>query len=99
MDLSELEVELNAVGLALNFEKCTVFPSAGTNTEVLNSSFPRWQWDDTCNNKFLGSAIGSAEFCEALAAKRANKAKQLQERISLLDDTQCGLHLLRSCAS
>lgn len=47
----------------------------------------------------LGSAFGPEPFCEALTAKRSDKAQHILARLRGMQDSQSALLLLRYCAN
>ena len=49
--------------------------------------------------KVLGAAIGSKAYCENVTRKRAKKAEKVLQAIAEIEDTHCGYHLARVCAS
>ena len=96
---SFLEEELSEIGLDLEFPKSEAVPAAGVQFTGARDRFRDFAWVDSGNFKLLGAPIGSAEFCEAHARKRVEKAGPLFKAIRNFHHVQGGLLLLRHCAS
>ena len=82
------------VGLKLNLRKCEVW---GRNPGAMKE-FPA----EVCRCEpegfeLLGVGIGSTELCERVLAKRVGKIKEALTMLSVIDDTQAELCLLRCC--
>ena len=91
-----INVESTNIGLELNTSKCELWWP--TRSEEWNTFPPAVQRINSDGIEFLGAGIGSPRFVNELNASRAEKAANLQSLITEMDDPQCELLLLRSCA-
>ena len=94
--LEYLRQESEKFGLRLNLSKCEVWwPSTYSDLTIFPSAVARV---DTSGIEFLGAGIGTPEFVDHLVKSRVEKATILHELIPQMDDPQCELALLRTCA-
>ena len=98
--ISLLKASAPRLGLRLNMAKCElVSPTPkglGVNWDLFDQLIPRNL--DGCF-KFLGTPIGSDEYCQQLTKQRATKVQECLDAIGELANPQVALTLLRSCAS
>ena len=103
-----LESRCPALGLSLNHSKCElVLPGEDTDAN-LDELFPRdLLWDKETGEsrvflkgcfEILGASVGDKDFCENYTRGKVEKATQLLQQISCIEDPQVALRLLRNCA-
>ena len=105
--LSLLRREGPALGLCLNLDKCEIFTPDLDNldqTIVVDEEavrFPRAlaSRSDQPDFVLLGSPFGSLDFCSTFVQKLCLANRKLLAMIEQLEEPQCALHLLRTCAS
>ncbi|KAL5713679.1 hypothetical protein ACHQM5_015733 [Ranunculus cassubicifolius] len=105
-DTSEVAKALNIIskegpksGLHLNIDKTEVFWPKEDSRSRMEGLFPTNIVRPVGGVKLLGGAVSTdKDFREGLALKRVEKAISLMSAISKLDNPQCELLLLRSCA-
>ena len=96
---NRMEQLLADVGLSLQRAKCEVVPTAGASHQVPADTFNGFKFNPGGDFKLLGAPFGSAEFCSTHTRKRAQRAKELLEKLSGMRDAQSALHLVRHCVS
>ena len=82
------------VGLRLNLSKCEIW---GRNPEALKRFPKEVKRCEPGGFELLGVGIGEAELCERILNKRVEKIKEALAMLSVIDDTQAELCLLRCC--
>ena len=86
--------EAGRVGLRVNLAKCELYTPRGTDLSSLPAEFIRLPADGF---ELLGSPIGDPTFCASYVRKRVARIRSALDSLSLLDDPQVELHLLRGC--
>ena len=71
-----LRTDLAKIGLEMQFPKCEVVPTAGSQTQVRATDVAGFKWIPDGNFKLLGAPFGSAEFCMAHTVKRRTKLRR-----------------------
>ena len=84
------------IGLIPNLGKCELWTSSG-NQHAL-AAFPQEMRRLSPDGfELLGIAVGNKAFCEAVTSRRIDKIATILSKLSIIDDPQVELALLRSC--
>jgi hypothetical protein len=97
--VQQLSCRLARKGLSFNIGKCEVVPTAREACTFDRSMFAGMAWRGDGCFKLLGAPFGSAEHCKHVVSKRVDKAIKLLNAASEHSNVQCGLLLVRHCAS
>jgi hypothetical protein len=85
--------EMVKVDLQVNLRKCELFTAQSSIRGDL-SDIPRVAGEGF---ELLGAPIGSPNFCEAYVMRRVQKIREALKNLTVIDDPQVELSLLRSC--
>ena len=89
------------IGLKMNLAKCSLYwPSYMNkkdkyNNDIFDSSIIR----EEAGFRLLGIPIGSDEFCKSYFLKQIDNVTQMLSKLTLLEDPQVALAILRNCSS